>query len=433
MLSCNVRGLCSFEKRSSIVNHFLHAKGSHPIPDIFSFQETHSTPEVARKWKCNFGQKTIFSHGTGRARGVLLGFSDRLEMDIVESDSDQEGRYIVANVNIKNEKLMVVAVYLEPNASEDLISQVYEKIDKSVSRYQNTRVVYCGDFNSILDRKLDTTIQWSKRSDTLLSQYMEANELTDVWRVLHPEECRFSSFTRGLLSRIDLFLASPAMLTYITDSYIGNAYKSDHSPIYLHFSLQEEDRGRGNWRLPTFLLGCGEYRQVISELIKELVELNQDADPATLWDTIKACIRGESIRFLAKEKRRKKAQIEDLEAEIAQATQDRDSSKGEDWTKHYANKVAFLQIELDDVYIAGMLKLKLSIQPESTFSQVDHLNIILVCREGNMITSRDFVANLVGWLLNPQKCCRSVVSFMKSYTLDQHIHVLRIQYCVKIS
>ena len=205
MLSCNVRGLCSFEKRSSIVNHFLHAKGSHPIPDIFSFQETHSTPEVARKWKCTFGQKTIFSHGTGRARGVLLGFSDRLEVDIVESDSDREGRYIVANVNIKNEKLTVVAVYLEPNASEDLILQVYEKIDKSVSRYQNTRVVYCGDFNSILDRKLDTTTQWSKRSDTLLSQYMEANELTDVWRVLHPEECRFSSFTRGLLSRIDLF------------------------------------------------------------------------------------------------------------------------------------------------------------------------------------------------------------------------------------
>ena len=56
-------------------------------------------------------------------------------------------------------------------------------------------------------------------------------------------------------------------------------------------------------------------------------------------------------------KRQKKANIEKVEQEIAQAYSDRDAnSDNVDMVKHYMAKVAFLQVELDDVYISSTAK-----------------------------------------------------------------------------
>ena len=72
-----------------------------------------------------------------------------------------------------------------------------------------------------------------------------------------------------------------------------------------------------------------------------------------MWETIKACIRGDTIRFLARQKIAKKRKIEELEMEIFHAVQDRDQNvEHRDLSKHYSAKVSFLQVELEDVYQA---------------------------------------------------------------------------------
>ena len=153
-----------------------------------------------------------------------------------------------------------------------------------------------------------------------------------------------------VFARLDYTFVSPDMLTHVLDSSIGVAY---HSPLFLQFSLQENDSGKGIWRVPTYILGDPTYRELINQTIREIEGHNPDANPALLWETIKACIHGDTIRFLARQKIAKKCKIEELEMEIFHAVQDRDQNvEHRDLSKHYSAKVSFLQVELEDVYQA---------------------------------------------------------------------------------
>ena len=104
--------------------------------------------------------------------------------------------------------------------------------------------------------------------------------------------------------------------------------------------------------LSNFLLSDKSYKTEIQNLIHELKISNVDSDPAILWDTIKACIHSHTIHYLCEAKINRKKKIEQVEAEVTQASFDRDAAQSEDMVKHYAAKVKFLQIELDDVFAA---------------------------------------------------------------------------------
>ena len=165
LLSCNVRGIADFQKRGSVVDHFIYPKGSNKRPDIFSFQETHSTPEVTGWWDSTFGQNTLYAHGTNSARGVLLGFNPKLDVTVVNSSTDSEGRYIVANLKVQGESLTIVAVYFEPDLSDQAVVRLWTKITKIVHKYENSRVMFCGDFNAILNQNIDTNQRYPKNRD----------------------------------------------------------------------------------------------------------------------------------------------------------------------------------------------------------------------------------------------------------------------------
>ena len=147
----------------------------------------------------------------------------------------------------------------------------------------------------------------------VLNRIIEEMDFTDVWWTLHPSECRFTCHTRArnmakVFARLDYTFVSPDMLTHVLDSSIGVAYHSDHSPLFLQFSLQENDSGKGIWRVPTYILGDPAYRELINQTIREIEGHNPDANPALLWETIKACIHGDTIRFLARQNIAKKCQ-----------------------------------------------------------------------------------------------------------------------------
>ena len=49
-------------------------------------------------------------------------------------------------------------------------------------------------------------------------------------------------------------MASPAFLTHLIDAEIGTTYASDHSPMFVRFSLDQLSKGPGYWRMPNYLL-----------------------------------------------------------------------------------------------------------------------------------------------------------------------------------
>ena len=320
-------------------------------PDIVSFQETHSVIDDVFEWDKDFKGKNIFSHGDRQSRGILLHFAQHLNCNIVSSFNDPEGRFIIANVTIDKEPITVVAVYLEPQLSVDVTSGILAEIMERVSQIGNVRVIFCGDFNAVLDPSIDHVrgISHNPRN-TMLSTFADTHELTDVWRMLHPDTRRFTCFsTRGVMTHLDLFLCSPSFLTNLEDSWIGTAFGSDHAPIYMSFAFDGNARGRGFWRVPKFLLSDEVYKKLIEAHISKIVQANPAMNPALLWDVVKSEIRRESISYLSQCKKDRETRVADLQLQIQAVEQYRDNFVTDPiQVRHYTEQVKFLQIELYD-------------------------------------------------------------------------------------
>jgi len=66
MLSLNVRGIRSLEKRKAVLI-WLNKQNA----DIIYLQETYSTKEIENIWRCQWKGPIFFAHGTNRSCGVL--------------------------------------------------------------------------------------------------------------------------------------------------------------------------------------------------------------------------------------------------------------------------------------------------------------------------------------------------------------------------
>ena len=131
-----------------------------------------------------------------------------------------------------------------------------------------------------------------------LNNFMDAHKLTDVFHALNPFAQRYTHFKRGqTLNRLDYVLASPSILTCVEDLKIGPAFRSDHSPLFLYLELTDEIRGRGFWRFPNFLVHNPQLRGPLIQLIQDIKLTNVNTEKGLLWDTVKAGIRGLSIKF----------------------------------------------------------------------------------------------------------------------------------------
>ena len=180
----------------------------------------------------------------------------------------------------------------------------------------NARVLFCGDFNTTIDMALDhlssNPLSSAYSRGVQMQQFIDSHDLTDVWRAFHPDEQRYSSFSSGRPTHIDLVFASPAMLTHIADSSIQNAYASDHTPLYVDLVIEKVVRGPGVWWLPQYVLADPVYVKCIHNVITKTLLENAHLDRNTLWEFLKVAIRSDSIQFIAKQQQAKKAWVKHL-------------------------------------------------------------------------------------------------------------------------
>lgn len=111
--------------------------------------------------------------------------------------------------------------------------------------------------------------------------------------------------------------------------------------MILQTSTQE--KGPGFWKLNTSLLQDKEYVDIIKQVIQETVEINSNADPQLLWDTIKLQIRGKSIQYSSRKKREIKNGIKILEKQI----QDLELKYSEEPSQNTLDQLTQLKEELD--------------------------------------------------------------------------------------
>ena len=112
ILSFNAAGLADKVKRKTLFFYLRQLN-----PDIVFLQETHATLETESLWNLEWGSPILFSHGTSRAKGVAILFSNNLNYCMEHVEFVDNGRFIVAHINCNSKSLCLANIYAPNNNS----------------------------------------------------------------------------------------------------------------------------------------------------------------------------------------------------------------------------------------------------------------------------------------------------------------------------
>ena len=124
MLSLNVRGIRSLEKRKAL---FIWLQKQNA--DIIFLQETYSTKDVENAWKCQWQGPFFLAHGSNHSCGVSILVKDSLEFDLKSILVDDNGRYILLNATVQGCNYILANIYA-PNKVREQCSFFVELQEK---------------------------------------------------------------------------------------------------------------------------------------------------------------------------------------------------------------------------------------------------------------------------------------------------------------
>ena len=141
------------------------------------------------------------------------------------------------------------------------------------------------------------------QSHSVLTEYMDRMELTDVWRNLNPEKCLYTwcrdrgKRNRISASRIDMFLLSSTYSDSIGDSSIVYGHMTDHSLIQTSINLDNFVRGPGSWKLNNSHLYENDYCELMTDTIVETWKNNTHLNPNDRWGELKHVCASKSKEY----------------------------------------------------------------------------------------------------------------------------------------
>ena len=308
ILTCNVRGINAKLKRRQVYK-FLHESNA----DIVFLQETHSSPNMERVWKNEWGGKIIYDHGNSKARGVALLFKKGMEVKVKKSVWSGEGRYLLSEIEIDDKTLLMVNVYAPNEDNPEFFLDLFEKI----ICWDCQNVICGGDLNVHLVPELDTKgykTNHKSNSAQVINSFMEEYSWSDSWRILNEDKFQYTWKTKSPLKmvRLDYFLLPNGMISQIEKCSIIPGFLSDHCFVELELVFEETIRGRGYWKFNTSLLEDKNYLDTINEVIDYADFRYPELDPGLKWEMIKQDVREATMSyscFKANEKKIKRQQL----------------------------------------------------------------------------------------------------------------------------
>ena len=301
--------------------------------DIVFVQETHSDEKCAKFWQSEWGGQVVFSHGDHRSRGVAIFFNPRMQhLTLVKTASSDSGRYVIAVVEIDGSVCTLICSY-GPNVDNP---DCFEDLVRECENLRSGDIIWGGDFNFCMDMSLDrfTTARRpynNERCRQTVTEYMQANSLLDIWRVLNPGRREYTCLRSNPISksRIDLFLISDNLLQNAVSptASIRNGYLSDHQMITLDINIRSLEFGKSFWKFNNSLLLDDDFVAQAKTRIKEIISDNSSADSACLLvQTVLCVLRGWIIQFASHKKIERRGHLLELEKKIntveSQATGD---------------------------------------------------------------------------------------------------------------
>ena len=342
IVSLNVRGIRNDFKRRKLFEWLKQKENT-----IILLQETHSTEDIERQWRSEWGYDCYYSNYNRNSRGVMILLRTNFEGEVVEIRRDQEGRIIILIIKLNNMLFTVANIYAPNNDEPVYFEEMFHMIEDCLDGH----MIVGGDFNLVLDVKKDKNggRHYSHPNAVkIVKKYMDEFELKDIWRHQHPTKSGFTWRRRRPLvqCRLDFFLISFGLVNLIEKCDILPSLNSDHSMITCKIVLNNSERGPGYWKLNTSLLMDTEYKIMVKQTIDTTLEDNKGANPNTMWDIIKTSIRGATINFASNKKRIRSKNKHILEAHITKLEHKLNSQ----YNETVENTITDLKTKLNQLY-----------------------------------------------------------------------------------
>ena len=362
VISLNTAGLGDFIKRRKVFNYLkkhVSRKG------IVFLQETHSLRKDEKMWTNQFGCGTgsiIFSHGKSDARGVLIAFREAVKYSIRSKHVDKEGRYIVLDVLIDNNPVILVNYYA-PNVESDQLKYFDEltHIFDQLQASENTTFIWGGDFNLFFDIELDAdggSPKLKVKSVSKLLSMMSENDLCDIFRIRNPETKHFTWRRKSPFKqrRLDFFLISDILQENIKSIDIIPSVQSDHSAILLKLSpATDGSRGRAYWKFNSSLTQDKYFTDSLKTQIPNFVrEASAHGDPLLRWEYMKFKCREFSRNYSIQKSKERKLKRLSLEKRIADLENSISSNSSQEVLDEYHKCKSDLET-LYDYITAGII------------------------------------------------------------------------------
>lgn len=108
MLSLNVRGIRSFDKRKSLFHWLVNGK----CDFFFFYKKLIALFGVENIWKSQWRGDIFFSHGSEHSKGVMILFKEKFDYEIKIKRVDEQGRFITLKSVIQGQPIALPGQYL---------------------------------------------------------------------------------------------------------------------------------------------------------------------------------------------------------------------------------------------------------------------------------------------------------------------------------
>lgn len=309
LLSWNVKGLNHPVKRRRVFSHIKQFGTA-----IAFLQETHIRGSDNSRLLSRWAGQHFHSTFQAKARGVSILINHNIPFELHNVISDTNGRYIIVSGKLYNTKVALANVYA-PNVDDvDFLKGFFSSLP-DLSSYH---LILGGDFNCWLDPVLDRSSPSPgvmSKSASLIQSFLDNYGATEIWRYLHPNKREYSFFSHShhTFSRIDYFLVDNQLIPFARSCDYQSIVISDHAPVVLSMTLPDLPFVEKHWRFNSTLLSNNDFVKFMEEQITLFFDINTSSETSslTIWDALKAYLRGQIISFTAT--MRKRAQTERLE------------------------------------------------------------------------------------------------------------------------
>ena len=305
-----MRGLANATKRRNIMKYLKDYK-----LDVVFLQETHVTKKNKGLWETEWGKKWFISQGTTASRGTVITSNPKSKVVLSNVSRDNDGRYIICSAKIENVVYTLCNLYA-PNQDSP---EFFEKIIKTLENYSSDHVIIGGDFNLTLNSTLDRykSKHEHQNSQNLLTEYINENDMCDIWRIRNPDLKRYSWYKHRpnlSASRIDFFITNIGLNNYVSNIEYTTNIRTDHAMVHMEIKCNENKKGPGIWRFNNKLLYDEKYCEMIKHEITETVkECERESHTAKeCWECIKINVTEQTQLYDKKKAGKKKILLNNL-------------------------------------------------------------------------------------------------------------------------